>query len=107
MLLTLKEMRNIILTQNGSVIWQGRSISRSNIHELPSEAEWAIAAGQNTAEIELDLEKERERIDQQLALLKANKSSEVEKPKKTKKDNEKLSEDEKPLPEVVLSSKVK
>lgn len=97
-------MRAIILTKGGSVIWNGRLISRENIHELPTEADWAIATNSNLNTVQSDLENELKRIQEQLKVVEAAKvkvpeSAPVEKVPEVKVEGEE------PASEVVISSR--
>ena len=84
-MLTLTDMRRIILAENGSVAYQGKSISRANIHELPSEAEWAVAAGKNFDAVSQDLDKQIAELARQKQLVEEGKKASESKKPETKK----------------------
>ena len=105
-ILTLKEMRNVILTKNAAVSYNGKVISRKNIHELPSEAEWTIFSGQNTDAVDKDLENQIAQLEKQRQLLQESKKVSAETKPVEDKKQPKVKLAGEVLPDEVLSSSV-
>jgi len=109
MMLTLQEMRQIILSNNASVAYGGKVISKSNIHDLPSEAEWALAAGQDLGKVKADLESEKLKLEAQIKLVESAEKAPIKpetKTAETKKAATKVKSIEEELKEVFSSKDV-
>ena len=88
-ILTPKEMRNVIMN-GGSIAWQGRLITRENIHELPSQADYSVLTGEGIDSTKLSLEQQMEDLKMQMAKLSEAKSIPKVKAEKSKTSDETL-----------------